>query len=338
MVDVNLKVPAIEKLLNYAASGIGAVAGPMLLPWRAHWEGKAKRISARADADVRSIQATSEAEALPIIAAAQAEARQYLMASDAQVRGELEITRDDVTQRIEFQERKRLANIRDVVAVAAEVLGNNEVDDHEPDPDWTARYFDYVQDVTSEDLKKLWARILASEVETPGRTSLRTLSILRDMSQRDALMFHTMMEYTIRDFILWKCLSGIPGGPRDADLIALTNMGLAYSSMVATKSLTLSSAGTYTTAHHGHILKIEGQPGLEFDLMELSVAILTPQGSELAPFCAHQPNMAYLAVFAGWLTQHNCQLTLAPITSTEPNGALHYSPSAVRVIQPVNAP
>ena len=169
MVDVNLKVPAIEKLLDYAASGIGAVAGPMLLPWRAHWEGKAKRISARADADVRSIQAVSEAEALPIIAAAQAEARQYLMASDAQVRGELEITRDDVTQRIEFQERKRLANIRDVVAVAAEVLGDKEVDDHEPDPDWTARYFDYVQDVTSEDLKKLWARILAGEVEAPGK-------------------------------------------------------------------------------------------------------------------------------------------------------------------------
>ena len=56
MVDVNLKVPAIEKLLDYAASGVGAVAGPMLLPWRAHWEGKAKRISARADADVQSIR------------------------------------------------------------------------------------------------------------------------------------------------------------------------------------------------------------------------------------------------------------------------------------------
>ena len=33
MVDVNLKVPALEKLVDYAASGIGAVAGPMLAPW-----------------------------------------------------------------------------------------------------------------------------------------------------------------------------------------------------------------------------------------------------------------------------------------------------------------
>ena len=30
--DVNIKVPALEKLLDYAASGIGSVAGPMLAP------------------------------------------------------------------------------------------------------------------------------------------------------------------------------------------------------------------------------------------------------------------------------------------------------------------
>ena len=35
MVDVNLKVPALEKLVDYTASGIGAVAGPMLAPWKA---------------------------------------------------------------------------------------------------------------------------------------------------------------------------------------------------------------------------------------------------------------------------------------------------------------
>ena len=34
MVDVNLKAPAVEKLLDYTASGIGAVAAPMLAPWR----------------------------------------------------------------------------------------------------------------------------------------------------------------------------------------------------------------------------------------------------------------------------------------------------------------
>ena len=71
--------------------------------------------------------------------------------------------------------------------------------------------------------------------------------------------------------------------------------------------------------------------------MELSVAILTPQGSELAPFCAHQPNMAYLAVFADWLAQKNCKLTLAPIIATDADGRMHYSRDAVMVIAPAIA-
>ena len=40
--DINLKVPAIEKLLDYAASGIGSVAGLMLASWKARQEAKAK--------------------------------------------------------------------------------------------------------------------------------------------------------------------------------------------------------------------------------------------------------------------------------------------------------
>ena len=44
MVDVNLEVPTLEKLADYAASGIGAVAVPMLAPWRARKEAEARLI------------------------------------------------------------------------------------------------------------------------------------------------------------------------------------------------------------------------------------------------------------------------------------------------------
>ena len=41
-INVNANVPAIEKLIDYSASGIGAVAGPMLAPWKARRKGKVK--------------------------------------------------------------------------------------------------------------------------------------------------------------------------------------------------------------------------------------------------------------------------------------------------------
>lgn len=42
MVDVNLEVPPLELLAEYATSGIGAVAGPMLAPCKARKEAEAR--------------------------------------------------------------------------------------------------------------------------------------------------------------------------------------------------------------------------------------------------------------------------------------------------------
>lgn len=94
-----------------------------------------------------------------------------------------------VTQRIQFQEEKRQANIGSIVRQAALELGDKEVQDHEVDHDWTARFFDDVQDVSSEDMQQLWAKILAGEVERPGSTSFRTLRVLKDMNQHVARIF-----------------------------------------------------------------------------------------------------------------------------------------------------
>ena len=33
MMEIKVSIPGIEKLLDYSASGIGSVAGPMLVSW-----------------------------------------------------------------------------------------------------------------------------------------------------------------------------------------------------------------------------------------------------------------------------------------------------------------
>lgn len=174
---MDLNVKALEKLLDYAASGIGSVAGSMLAPWRARREAQAKEIAAQGDANV-----------LRIHAEAQAEAREILVSQDANITGELDIA-DTVNQRIQFQEQKRQMNIASVVRQAASQLGDKEVENHEPDHDWTARFFNDVQDVSSEEMQSLWAKILAGEVERKGNTSIRTLGILKNLDQDTACLF-----------------------------------------------------------------------------------------------------------------------------------------------------
>lgn len=79
---------------------------------------------------------------------------------------------------MQFQEQKRHLNIESVVGQTAFERRGKEVSDHEPDHDWNARFFSELQDVSSQDIQLLWSKVLAGEVERPGSTSVRTLSIL----------------------------------------------------------------------------------------------------------------------------------------------------------------
>ena len=175
--DVNVNIPALEKLLDVTCSGVGAVAGPMLARWKAQQESKAQLIAAE-----------GYAESLQIRIEAHSRARESLTSKDFKIAGELDIE-NTVKQRIQFQERKRQLNIEAVVKKAAVQLGDDLVADSEPDHDWTARFFTEVQDVTSEDLQSLWAKVLAGEVRKAKSTSIRTLSILKNIDQRTARLF-----------------------------------------------------------------------------------------------------------------------------------------------------
>ena len=328
MVDVNLKVPALEKLLDYAASGIGAVAGPMLAPWKARKEAEARRVKSRADAD-----------SLKLIADAQAEARHSLAAPGQAGRGVLEIDQDGIRQRIEFQEGKRQANITAAVREAAADLGDKEVPAHEPDPDWTARFFDGVQDVSSEDMRKIWAKILSGEVEEPGRTSLRTLSILRDMSQRDAKAFSALMEYRIAEFIFEGWIEPSVAMELNSSFKLLMHTGLVYPNhprLSSRRDLALGDDGEYVEEYCGHVLRVEGPPGTSIDPQNLSINALTPSGEELARYCRIEANFDYLSRFARFLVSRDCKLQLAPVVSWDSGGKMHFHREALRTIEPIS--
>ncbi len=177
--DINVKVnvPAIEKLIEVSSSGIGAVAGPMLAPWKASRDGKARIESAKADIQISELQEKALLKARKRIEHYDPEAQSgnYLDGY--------------VSERIQFQEQKRLANIKSVTQKTATELEGKLVPDQEPDHDWTAKFFSSIQDVSSEDIQALWAKILAGQIERPGSTSLRTLGVLQEMDRDTAKLF-----------------------------------------------------------------------------------------------------------------------------------------------------
>ena len=194
--NVNITIPAIEKLLDYTASGIGSVAAFLFSDMRAKKDAQSKLIAAEGEARVQRILADGQTNTLRMIANAQAEAKSILVSPDAVLSGEVDFG-GLVQQRIRFQEEKRLFNIHSVVSQAADELSDKEIGDYEVDHDWAARFFGEVQDVSSEDLQLIWAKVLAGEVEHPGSTSIKTLDVLKNLDKTAAAIFSSLCSICI---------------------------------------------------------------------------------------------------------------------------------------------
>ena len=104
-----------------------------------------------------------------------------------------------------------IANKKHVVNRAVELLAlrssdtqtEPESDAAEVDPDWL-NYFDgYAEKATSENVRDLWARVLAGEIRSPGSFSRATLRLLADLDQQMASWFEHETEFRVQgEFIL----------------------------------------------------------------------------------------------------------------------------------------
>ena len=324
-------VPAFLKLLDYTASGIGSVAGSMLAPWKARREAAARRLAAQGEADSLRVLAEGQAAALQIISGAQAEARSTVMDQHSEFHGQLEIG-ETITQRIRFQEEKRHSNIAAAVVAAATELGDKEVPDHEPDHDWTARFFNEVQDVSSDEMRAIWAKILAGEVEKPGSTSARTLTILKNLDRNSARLFNTLCSVCVslrRDgnVVLDARVPSMGGEPAQN---SLQKYGLPFPSLNILNEYGLITS--YYNSYYGYILSIgiiSGQETLRipftfqgrFWVLEptprfqqdsefrLSGVALTQAGRELQRAVDPEPNQQFLQDLNEFFRKNNVRMT-----------------------------
>ena len=92
-------------------------------------------------------------------------------------------------------EEQRQKNINAVARQAEQKLPE-KVSEEPIKQEWVARYIESVQDVFDETMQDLWASILAGEVATPGQTSLRTLDVLKNLTQLDAQEFDRILQFS----------------------------------------------------------------------------------------------------------------------------------------------
>lgn len=96
------------------------------------------------------------------------------------------------------REIKKQVNIDNIIVKAREFIKEKEsVSDEPVDQDWVARFFNIAQDVSDDEMRNLWAKILSDEIEKPKSYSLRTLEAIKNLSKDEANLITRFCELGI---------------------------------------------------------------------------------------------------------------------------------------------
>jgi hypothetical protein len=97
--------------------------------------------------------------------------------------------------RIGHTEMRRQKNIESVFNLAKAELPPT-VDPAPVDPNWLNHFFSTVQDISSEDMQRIWARILVGQISKPGSFDRRVVEFLKTFNIEEAKMLTSLLSVT----------------------------------------------------------------------------------------------------------------------------------------------
>ena len=91
-------------------------------------------------------------------------------------------------------------NVENIIRLAQSSIPGDTPCSAEPVDDcWFTRFMNYAGEISNEEMQKIWAQILAGEIQQPGAFSLRTLDVVRNISRNEALLFQKISSFVFFD-------------------------------------------------------------------------------------------------------------------------------------------
>ena len=217
----------------------------------------------------------------------------------AEARGQAQDIEWRAARRLMARETRRQRNIETIVTAAVEQLPD-AVSEDRVDEDWIFQFFEHCQDIGEKQMQAVWAKLLAGEVARPGRFSLRTLGVVKELREEDANLFtlfctsvwhHDGRALPIFPLPHNACLRllRLPTGA----FLQLQSFGLILTYQLGAhgRGFTIPAAELKDLAYYGkrHSLTL---PKNKRDL-SLGNATLTDVGRELFPIAGSPPSEEY---------------------------------------------
>lgn len=206
---------------------------------------------------------------------------------------QIEITRlqKRAMTRLIAEEARKQNNIESITAKAIPQLDSGAKPENVED-DWIADFFEKCRLISDQEMQALWARILAGEVNSPGKFSKRTVGLVASLDKVEAKWFAGLCSFSFTF-----------GDPcpliYDMRHPIYSNHEISLSSLSNLASIGLVNYDTFPYARtgfgsKGYVSYFDKKVWVEFPKEEgnelnIGNVILTRAGVQLAPLCGAQP-------------------------------------------------
>ncbi|MFD2299519.1 DUF2806 domain-containing protein [Paracidovorax citrulli] len=170
-----------------------------------------------------------------------------------------------------------------------------------PHDDWLLRWRECAAGVSSEELQQLWGKVLAGEVKSPGRFSLRALEFLRNLSQGEAQAIERISPFVVSG-VIYRGEDSVleEEGVKFTDLLAMQELGVlagveAFGLQVTWESEIAGSFRKVLTCH-GTLLWITAPDATK--VITLEVCSVTAIGKQVLRLGSFSPNAKMLESLA----------------------------------------
>ena len=213
-------------------------------------------------------------------------------AAITKAQNEIEITdlqRRAAQRRIE-EDTLHQKHIEDIIAKAIPHVDENASPEN-MDDEWIANLFEKCRIVSDEKMQSLWARVLATEANTPGTFSKRTVNLLSDFDKSDAKLFTKFCGFC------WE-IATITPLVFDFNAEIYKKHGINVDTVIHLETMGLIQFETFEgfeedappkdVYYYGKRLTLEIPEGPN-PALNIGYILLTKSGQELFPICGSTP-------------------------------------------------
>ena len=258
--------------------------------------------------------AKAKAKEKLILAEAENKEKAILAVAEQQVGNDISSEKlNAMVSRMVSQEIKRQENINAVVQFALENLNSAKtIPEQKADTYWLTRFFNLAEDVSDDEIRRVWGKVLSQEIQSPGSYSLRTLTTISNLSKREAELFtkigNYIFESDVRGFLVRSHSNVLGANIRFEDISLLMECGLIKEAHDLNITYHSDDSDIKVPGFIYQDLAIIIQMEKKSSDINIPIYQLTTAGSEIHKILTVEKDMSYLQLVAGSIKRPNVRI------------------------------